>query len=338
MASAWHNQPELKAACVSELQARAAAGTLVRRRDNPAHGGFHGSLTAGKLAQERNVPVSDLLADGGTSVRWLDESERLWGIPQVVGGLLDRCFERMPAAEAADFAVAAAQTIPVGADLDRVPTQWVLTLLADNESMGANGVTAHVVDGTPPFAAIERVANLLRRKLAGEDIAGDEWQAAATAAQAESAQANAVERGGPVATATATAFAAAAAHAPDLLPSGTRMAAWRASVTLADEAAAAAYQAAYLETEAFAQAAEYAVNTVEAVADKAFRAVLEPIRVAAGRARAAEGAGQTPNPADAAAANQARQAADTAMATCVEYNRWQAGRLVRYLAEAEVHD
>ena len=331
MASAWHNQPELKAACVSALQAHAAAGTLSRRRDDPAQGGFHAHMTAGKLAQERNVPVSDLLADG---VRWLDESERLWGIPQVVCGLLDRCFERLPATEAADFAVAAVQAIPVGADLGRVPAQWVLALLADNESMGANGVTAHVVDGTPPFAAIERVVNLFRRTLAGQDVAVDEWQAAATAAQAESAQANAAERGGPVAAATATAFAAAAAYASDLLPSETRMAAWRASVTLADEAAAARYQAAYLMTEAFAQAAEYAVNTVEAVADKAFQAVLAPIRESAGRARAAEGAGRTASPADAAAANQARQAADAAMASCVEYHRWQARRLIQYLAEA----
>jgi hypothetical protein len=327
MASAWHNQPELKVACVSGLQAQAAAGTLVRRRDDPAHGGFHLALTAGKLAQERDVPVSDLVVDGGTSVRWLDESERLWGLPQVVGGLLDRCFERLPATEAADFAVAAVQAIPVGADLSRVPVRWVLDLLADNES----GVTAHVA---PPSTAIERVADLFRRTLTGEDIAVGEWQAAATAAQAESAQANAVERGGPGATATATAFAAAAAYAPDLLPSEARMAAWRASVTLADEAAAARYQAAYLMTEAFAQAAEYAVNTVEAVADKAFRAVLEPIREAAGRARAAEGAGRTASPADAAAANQARQAADAAMATCVEYHRWQARRLIHHLAEA----
>lgn len=322
MTSAWHNQPELKAAAVSEIQAHRAAGTLVRRRDNPSQGGFHFFLTAGKLAQERNVPVADLLA--GTAVRWLDESERQWGIPQVLGGLLDRCFEQMPAAEAAEFAETAVDAIPVGVELEPVSARWILDLLADSE----NGVLQHLDAGTPQYAAVERVVELLQRDLAGENIAVDEWQAAALAATRASAQANSVERAGPATTACATAFAVAAAYVPDLLPQETRMAAWRASMALADEAAAAAYQATYVMTEAFAKAAEYAVNTVEAVADAAFRAVFAPIREAAQRGRAA---GQSASPADAAAAEQARQAADASKAACVDYNRWQAHRLIQHL-------
>jgi hypothetical protein len=319
VASAWHNQPDLKAAAVAEMRAHRASGTLVRRRDNPVQGGFHVSLTARRLGH-----------DGGTAVRWLEETERLWGIPQIVGGLLDRCFEKVPAAEAADFAVAAVEAIPIGADLDQVPPRWILDVLADNE----NGVLAQVAAGSPQHAAIERVVTLLRRKLAGESIPAGEWQAAALAAQAASAQANAAERAGPAATASAAAYAAAAAYAPDALPSEVRVAAWRASVTLPDEAAAAAYQATYLATEALAQAAGYAVNTVEAVADAAFRQVFAPIREAAQRARAAEQAGQTAGPADAAAAARARQAGEAGKAACVEYDRWRARRLIQLLGQA----
>jgi hypothetical protein len=340
--SAWNNQPALKIAAVMEITGHRASGTLSRRRDSPVQvgtndrfqGGFHVCLTARRLAQERNIPVSALLADGETAVRWLDESERLWGIPQVVGGLLDRCFERVPAAEAADFAVTAIEAIPVGADLDQVPTRWMLDLLADDEGGGVNGVLARTVTGSPQHAAVERVVELFRRKLTGDSIAIGEWQVAALAAQTASAQANTIERAGSAATASATAYAAAAAYAPDVLPQEARVAAWRASVTLSDEAAATAYQATYMETEALAQAAEYAVNTVEAAADTAFQMVFAPIREAAQRARAAERSGQIVNSADAAAAEQARHAAEAATATCVKHNRWRARRLIQHLTQA----
>ncbi|MEV4319761.1 hypothetical protein [Actinocrispum sp. NPDC049592] len=331
--AAWNNQPGLKAAGVAEMRANRAAGALVRRRDSPIQagadggfqGGFHVCLTVRRLAQERNVAIGELLADGGTAVRWLDQTERLWGIPQGVGALLDRCFERVPAGEAAEFAVAAVEAIPVGADLDQVATRWMLDLLADNEQ----GVLRHLENG----AAADRVVELYRRKLAGESVPVSEWQAAAQGAHAASAQANAIQQAGVAATGFAAAFAAAAAYAPDMLPSEVRIAAWRAAVTLADEAAANAYQARYLESEALAQAAEYAVNTVEAVADAAFRAVLAPIREAAQRGRAA---GPAASQADAAAAAQAQQAAAASRATCVEYQRWQARRLVQHLAQAPI--
>jgi hypothetical protein len=119
-----------------------------------------------------------------------------------------------------------------------------------------------------------------------------------------------------------------------MLPSEIRVAAWTASAALADEAAANTYRAAYLETEAYAKAAEFAAATVEAVADARFRETFAPIREAAQRARAATQAGQTPGPADAAAADQARQAGDAARATCVAYYRWQADRLIQHLAQA----
>jgi hypothetical protein len=106
-------------------------------------------------------------------------------------------------------------------------------------------------------------------------------------------------------------------------------------MTLADEAEATAYQAAYIETEALAQAAQYAVNTVEAAADKAFRAVFGPIREAAQRARAAEQAGQVASPADAAAASQARQAGEAGKTICVEYDRWRARRLIHHLGQTQ---
>ncbi|PPK65487.1 hypothetical protein V5P93_005734 [Actinokineospora auranticolor] len=340
MAVAWHNRAELRTAGVQELREHRAAGTLARRRDAPvrvgpdgrARGGFHVCLTARGLAEARNVPVARVLADDG--VRWLDETARIWGISPVVGGLIDRCFEQVPAAEAADFAVAAAEAIPVGGDLGRVPARWVVDLLADHEGGGAHGVLGRTDPGSPQHSAVARVLRLYTRKLAGETIAVEEWRAAALAAQEASDQANAATPAGPPTTATATAYAAAAAYAPDALPVEVRAAAWRASVDLPDQTAAAAYQAVHLESEALAQAAHYAVNTVEAVADAAFRRAFAPIEDAANRARAAERAGRVPEQADADAAARARAAADRGVAAVTDYHRWQARLLVRHLAQA----
>ena len=337
MSVTWLASPELKDAAVAEIRGHRAAGTLVRRRDQPVRaeadgrfqGGLHVCLTARRLAADRAVPVAQLLADGGEDVDWLDESNRLWAIPRIAGALLDRCFEQEPAAEAGDFAVAAVQAIPVGANLDLLGAQWMLDVLADEH----DGVLAWPLTDSAR-AAVARVAALYRRKLAGEQADAEEWTAAAAEAQSVSARIGPVEPGGIDAPAAATAFAAAAAYAPAALPAEVRAAAWKASVGLADEEAASAYRAAFVETEAIAQAAQFAVSTLEAVADADFRVAFEPIREAAVRGRAALDAGRVPDPADAAAAEQARRAAEVGVARRTEYHRWRGRQLINRIAGA----
>jgi hypothetical protein len=340
MSVAWLASPPLKDAAVAELRGHRAAGTLVRRRDHPVRaeadgrfqGGFHVCLTARRLAADRGVPVARLLAADDEDVAWLDESERLWGIPRIVGALLDRCFEQVPAAEAGDFAIAALQAISVGADLGQIGARWMLDLLADEH----DGVLAWPLTDPPTRAAVARVATLYQRKLAGEQVDTEEWTIAAAEAGAVSAQARAADPRGIDGPAAATALAAAAAYAPAALPIEVRTAAWKASISLADEEAAAAYQAAYVETEAIAQAAEYAVNTLEAVADADFHLAFAPLREAAVRGRAALDAGRAPDPADAAAAEQARQAGQAGVARRTEYHQWRARQLISHISGASV--
>jgi hypothetical protein len=337
--TSWLASPPLKDAAVAEVRGHRAAGTLVRRRDQPVRaeadgrfqGGFHVCLTARRLAVDRGVTVARLLANGGEDIDWLDESERLWGIARIAGALLDRCFEQVPAAEAADFAVTAVQAIPVGANLDLIGAQWMLDVLADEH----DGVLAWPLTDAAR-AAVARVAALYRRRLAGERVDTEEWTAAAAQAQAAGAQARGADPRGIDGPAAATAHAAAAAYAPTALPMEVRAAAWKASRGLADEEAAIAYQAAYIEAEAIVQAAQYAVNTVEAVADAEFHIVFDPIREAATRGRAALEAGRVPAPADAAAVERARQAGQAGVARRTEYHRWRARRLIRRLGDAPV--
>jgi hypothetical protein len=336
---AWRGFSELRATALDRMRRLAGTGSLVQGGrvqvgdPNGFQAGFHVCLNAEQVAAERNISVGELLSDNGSGVSWLDESERLWGIPRTVGGLLDRCFERVPAEEAGGFAVVALEAIPVGVDLMPVPARWILDLLADDSGGGTNGVTRYTATGSPQRAAVEQVVTLFRRMLAGDVPDEAEWKEAALAAESASALAHAADPAGPAACATATAHAASAAYAPDATPSTLRMAAMRASLAIADETEATAYQAAYLATEAFAKAAEYAAEAVKAAADATFQVVVAPILTAAERARAAEQVRQPVSPEDAAAVARVRQAAEAAAATCVQHYRWRAGRLVQHLAE-----
>lgn len=208
-------------------------------QDGRVGGGLHVCLCAQQLAEEQGVPVSVVLAAKDT-VSWLDESARLWGIPRVVGGLMDRCFERLPAREAGRFAVAAIEAIPGGADLDSVGAQWMLKLLADPRE----GVLRHTLDGSIQHRAVNRVIDLYRRALAGDDPAPAEWTTAAQAA----ALADASEQADPPACAARTANLAAVAFAHDLVPMQVQIAAIRSAATM-PEIDAEAYQTAYIETE-----------------------------------------------------------------------------------------
>ncbi|MEU7631001.1 hypothetical protein AB0C34_13595 [Nocardia sp. NPDC049220] len=329
---AWHNQPQLKAMAVEQMQ-RIAAYAGFRQggqvlQDGRIGGGLHVCLCAQRLVEERGVSVSVVLAARAT-IFWLDESARLWGIPRVVGGLMDRCFERLPAREAGRFAVAAIEAIPVGADLDSVGAQWMLKLLADPRE----GVLRHTPDGSIQHRAVNRVIDLYRRALAGDDPAPAEWATAAQAAAQAAALADASEQAGPPACAARTANLAAVAFAHDLVPMQVQIAAIRSAATM-PEVDAEAYQTAYIETEAFAQSAHYASETVRAAADASFKTMLGPLRQAAERALEAESNKRPPDLRDAAALEQIRDAADAAAAVCAHHYRWRADQLIDHVATA----
>jgi hypothetical protein len=122
------------------------------------------------------------------------------GIPRIIGRLRDRIFEGLTNREARDFVLTVAE-IPVGADLSGVYAQfahWMLTQLA------------------PLNPAVQPVADLYGRQLAGETITRDEWLYAAAYAAAAYAYADADAYAAAAyayADADADAAAAAAAYA-----------------------------------------------------------------------------------------------------------------------------
>jgi hypothetical protein len=327
----WHGRSELRADAVRLLQSIAAVGGVLQRGQVPADGspggGLHVSLCAQRLARERRVPLSVILDSRG-QISWLDQSERYWGIARATGGMMDRCFERLPASEAGAFAVTIVAAIPAGRDLNPVSTQWMLELLSDN----AHGLHRYTPAGSSQRSSVAEVTALFRREATGDRPTVEQWTRAAKAAAAAGELADAVDPSGAPAYAAGAANVAAAAFAPELIPAQVRVGALRLAATLPDEAAAAAFQTAYLRTEAFAQAAEYACEAVHAAADTTFQSVLAVDGAAAERARAAEQDGRPVAATDAAAIARVRAAADAAADECVAYYRWRAGRLLALLS------
>lgn len=122
---AWHGDPDLKAAAVARMRAHREADTFIQgsyfRHDPEAargyRGCFHGCLTTEALAAEQGVNITQLRGP----VDWIADAQQLFGIPYLLGVLLDDVFESQPTfAEAGDFAVRATEAIPVGADLSGV--------------------------------------------------------------------------------------------------------------------------------------------------------------------------------------------------------------------------
>jgi hypothetical protein len=215
---AWHGDPALKAEAVALMIAHRAAddfiqGAFTQLSETGFRGCFHGCLTTEKLAAEANLAVTDYLRSAAP-IDYHGEGEQIWGIDRKVGYILDRTFEAMPDSEHGDFAVAATQAIPVGADLSRVIDRWLLDILADPE-MGVRGLIA---DGSAQRTAVDAVVALYERRLAGDEPTRDEWittrRAAADAgADAAAAAVDAYAAADAAAYATVDAYAAADAAA-----------------------------------------------------------------------------------------------------------------------------
>ncbi len=168
--------------------------------------------------------------------------EPLLGIPQMLARFQDSIFEGLPVKDAREWPRQFVEAIPVGADLSTVGDKLILLFLSDPE----HGVLQYANDDGRP--AIEAVIALYKRKIAGESITEDEWNAAAyaaaRAARAAAAAAYAAARAA-YAAADAAADAAYAAYAAADAAADAAYAAARAAADAAYAAARAAADAAY---------------------------------------------------------------------------------------------
>lgn len=264
-----------------------------------------------RLAEERGVSPSDFIrsSNDGRKVHWQLESERLWAIPYAVGGLIDLCFRTMPAKRAGEFAVAAIESICVGADLSLVPARFALDLLVDDEGSGAYGVLRHTGAGSPEYGAVERVISLFRRRIAGDDPTDDAWDASAIDAQMAYSIVTDVTLAAKAAV--YTAFAAAAAHSAFYYGTSTKHFGW-----VEAEAPDAAAYAAFIDTCA---PDAMLIDIVDGVGNAVSLYGDPPYAYK-----------DTPYP-------FVENADATVAAACDDYYQWRADRLIQHLSQAPVN-
>lgn len=180
---AYHSDPALRASVLAQLEAHAAADEIVQGRYWEGGRG----CAVGCLTHED---------DGGHCLYPIR-----WGIPRILAHLEDRIFEGLPLAEAKLWPLRFMGAIRPGADLSLVWTRFALAILTDPE----RGVARLTEPGSDQRNAVEAVAELLRRAIAGQSVTEEQWTAAAANAAAAYAAARA-------AAAAADAHAAAAAR------------------------------------------------------------------------------------------------------------------------------
>jgi hypothetical protein len=180
---AWHGDPELKDAAVERMRAHRAEDTLIQGgyvslapgTARGYMGCWHGCLTVEALAAEQGITIMELVdvTRNGDEINFHEEGERLFGIPRRLGALLDRLFEQHnDFAEVGAFAVATVEAMPVGADLSRVVSAWVLDMLRD-----PIGDLAAATSN-----ALSLVVGLHQRVVDGGQVSQGEWTTASNAA------------------------------------------------------------------------------------------------------------------------------------------------------------
>ena len=135
--------------------------------------------------------------------------ERLFGIPRVLARLEDGIFEGLPIEDAKTWPLRFVDAIRPGADLSMVWPRFAVWLLVDNE----HGVVKFASEKSK--IAIEAVADLYSRQIAGETVTRDQFDQAARYAAAAYAAAYAAADAADAAYAYAAADAAAAYAAAD---------------------------------------------------------------------------------------------------------------------------
>ncbi len=229
---AYHNKPELKQMMVEEAIKHRKADSLLQ---NFGYGKTEGDQFKGCAV---GCTLHSLEVKLGKEIIYNDHSayERELGIPQILARLEDGIFERLPKKEAMTWPQRFLEAAPVGADLSKVGDKFLHWLLVDPQ------------DGVIKFAktdrtkkAIQDVADLYAKKIAGESVTREQWIAAR---QAASAAAYADDAAVPAADAAAdtAAYTAAAAYAADAADADAA-AAYAFAADAAYAAAAAAYAA-----------------------------------------------------------------------------------------------
>lgn len=118
---AYHGSPAVKAELVARMNAHRAAGRISQYEYwdmDEESGEWRGSAIGCAIeASDYNL------------------AQEFLGIPEPLAQAQDRIFERLPAKEAADFAVAFFETIPVGGDLWRATHKFMAWLLSPDGVM-----------------------------------------------------------------------------------------------------------------------------------------------------------------------------------------------------------
>jgi hypothetical protein len=172
---AWRGDPALKSEVRDRMVAHRDADEIVQRMyqraDPTLASGYKGCLIGCTLPPQQPLTPErsgDLSAPIGG---WHRRVEDLYGIPRSVGKLLDRIFEGLPHGAHAQFAVDSIDAIPVGADLTLTASRLTLDILTDPE----HGVQRAAADGSAQWAAVDAVARLYRRRLAGNEPDPRQW-------------------------------------------------------------------------------------------------------------------------------------------------------------------
>ncbi|MDX1985005.1 MAG: hypothetical protein SFV51_32335, partial [Bryobacteraceae bacterium] len=161
--SAFHGKPEIKTEYLKRVQAHRAADQLVQ--------GY------GYWKDGKGCAVGCTIHSGEHAAY-----ETKLGIPRVIARLEDGIFEGLPQAEARLWPERFLAAIPVGADLALVTPKFLHWLLVDAEQ----GVIRHARTDEQR-KAIQEVADLFAKKIAGAKVSRAEWLKVREAAWAAAA-------------------------------------------------------------------------------------------------------------------------------------------------------
>lgn len=205
---AWHNDPGLKTSTIAALHEDLQHDRYIRGNYASIEGGEWRGCHIGCLvmsAHRGQGSIDSLVTD---EPLWHELAETAFGVPIPLAYLWDRVYENVPIADAPAFAVASVEAVPVGGDLSMVVSRVMHDLLTHCD----RGVWKHTEPGTLQREAVDNVAALYTRRLAGDEPTTREWQTAASEAS-EAAYAAAASAAYEAAYEAASAAASEAAYA-----------------------------------------------------------------------------------------------------------------------------
>ena len=188
--NSFHSDPKIKEKYLSRVRAHAAADEIIK----------------GKYWVEgKGCAV-------GCTVHSSDHSayESELGIPRILARLEDGIFEALRNELAMTWPARFLESVPVGADLSMIWPKFVIWMLTDSEF----GVI-RFAKKEKTKESILKVAELYKKKVNGEEVAVEDWKAAASApsAYADADDADDAYAAASADAAAAYAYAAAAASA-----------------------------------------------------------------------------------------------------------------------------